>query len=467
MKARRDLIERQMCGIALVNPEGACAALAQSAALMRDPVALIVAREASAGPSAFRDRCAASAGVSRITGAVDQLQSMIDAAPSSSEFELYALAGRLRDVDMAERLGAALRRATEALERGESATNALMLIRRDADEMDATRCPSEIDLSRDADPLCDLVSGVCGRDDATLAGERVALVGPPKTNKSWFVAGLACACANGIPFCGFETRKSHVRVYDMEIMQGPLNRRYRHVLRGLGLQSFSGLHVISLRGAADARERIMVDVRKHRPDLIIIDPAYKIMRGDENDQRDIREAVEWMAAINSLAATIIVHHSAKGDIAKRGITDRISGSGILSRDADTILSLSLHALEGHLVLSGVARHHKSEGITRTLRLDSGVFSHEPEIEPVEAQQEQAQKSKQKTQADDLESQARPHCDGLLRELVRRGSMSKRDAENYVCMLALCAPRIARATVGLLVRDGEAELISGKLYAQKK
>jgi hypothetical protein len=76
---------------------------------------------------------------------------------------------------------------------------------------------------------------------------------------------------------------------------------------------------------------------------IVVDPLYKSYGGkEENSATDMAAVLESMErfAENLHAAIFISSHFAKGDSAGKAQIDRISGSGVIARDPDSIMTLS-------------------------------------------------------------------------------------------------------------------------------
>ena len=104
-----------------------------------------------------------------------------------------------------------------------------------------------------------------------------------------------------------------------------------------------------MRGyAADANvilPRIAKEIRKHAFVLIIIDPLYKILGDREEnaskDMADLMLAIERLA-VDSNAAVFFGAHFSKGNQSLKEAMDRISGSGVLARDPDTIVTMTQH-----------------------------------------------------------------------------------------------------------------------------
>jgi RecA-family ATPase len=75
---------------------------------------------------------------------------------------------------------------------------------------------------------------------------------------------------------------------------------------------------------------------------IIIDPLYKVLKGDENSNSDIAEMSKGFDRIaqETKCSVIYAHHFAKGYAGDKQSIDRGSGAGTFSRDPDAILTMT-------------------------------------------------------------------------------------------------------------------------------
>ena len=93
--------------------------------------------------------------------------------------------------------------------------------------------------------------------------------------------------------------------------------------------------------------------------LIIIDPIYKGLGGrDKNSAGDISQLcneLEQIAVVTG-AAVLFAAHFSKGNQAGKEAIDRIGGSGVFSRDPDTIITLTKHETEGAFTVDLILRN---------------------------------------------------------------------------------------------------------------
>src|SRR5208337_2754717 len=88
-------------------------------------------------------------------------------------------------------------------------------------------------------------------------------------------------------------------------------------------------------------------------------PIYKLMAGrSENMAGGVGALVQQIDRLveKTGAAVVYAHHYTKGNAAKKKTIDRMSGSGVFARDADTIITLTEHEEEGCYVLETTLRN---------------------------------------------------------------------------------------------------------------
>ena len=99
------------------------------------------------------------------------------------------------------------------------------------------------------------------------------------------------------------------------------------------------------RGFVDSYVRFfdeIIEKAKDDPfDLIIIDPIYMLLDGDENNSEVIKEFFKQISRLKTAtgASIIMCHHESKGSNSAKNVVDRTSGSGVLSRYPDALISL--------------------------------------------------------------------------------------------------------------------------------
>ena len=180
-------------------------------------------------------------------------------------------------------------------------------------------------------------------------GSKGELGGGSKTFKTWTLLQMGACVAHGIPWLGHNTHCGKVLFINFELPRWSIRYRVKQMCEALEASYPSNLKLLNLRGyATDAHTilpRIAKEIRKHGFALVIIDPLYKILGDREEnatkDMADLMLAIERLAVFLS-AAVLFGAHFSKGNQSLKEAMDRISGSGVLARDPDTIITMTQH-----------------------------------------------------------------------------------------------------------------------------
>ena len=223
---------------------------------------------------------------------------------------------------------------------------------------------------------------------------RVMLIGASKTKKSFAALQLAVCVATGVDFVGCHVPKPRrVLLVNFENPEQWQHRRFRNMAATLKLASTEGrLAILNARGKPVDLAVIEAEALRHKAELVLIDPVYKIPdAGEENDQEKRMALIAKFDALGERtgATVLYTHHDPKGDSASRGIRDRGSGSNILNRDVDCTLTLDRWGKPddpdaANLTVLDVLTRNAKEEPERTLCFNRGAFFHDPDREPFKA-----------------------------------------------------------------------------------
>lgn len=293
-------------------------------------------------------------------------------------------------------------------------------------------------------------------------GDKVAVIGGSKRRKSFFIAQLALQLASGRDFLSWHVSKPRrVLCVQMEIASVHYHRRIRGLARDLVVSPNDlgdRLGILNTRGhdlsGAEGVERIAEMAGDFKPEVIILDPLYKLLQGDENLARDMKPV---LAAFDRLAeemgaAVVYAHHDAKGASGEKDIRDRGAGSGVLGRDYDAAFSLSSHAVEEDAVVVDVLvrNYRPTNSITIVWKqstapeIMAGGYRFEwcPEMEPIKA-----------TGRDQQSAAKRTHIEqhvGVATQMLQKGPMPIAVyKDNLATQLHLSTDRV-RALVATMV-----------------
>jgi len=212
-------------------------------------------------------------------------------------------------------------------------------------------------------PPPDVIKGVLRQ------GEKAILQAPSKASKTMNLLYLVSACAEGSPWFGFETQPTKILYVNFELPEYAVEERIRRIAENKGLDISESLVVWNLRGAKFKNTKALLDqmlaeIKKtgFKPELIVIDPIYKIYRGrkevDASEMAEVLEEIDEIQAETG-ASVIFAHHYSKGNKSQADMLDRSSGSGVFARDVDCVIDLLPHEEEGCFIVSFRLRTQKS------------------------------------------------------------------------------------------------------------
>jgi hypothetical protein len=191
-------------------------------------------------------------------------------------------------------------------------------------------------------------------------GDKVMLGAESKAGKTWWMLQQMLCIAAGMPFLGHQTAKAGLVLYiNFELRPWAFARRVAAVSRALGMvdgqgrtpkdatpPNFKAWNLRGVKGGYDIKNVAAVALdrlRDHEVAAVALDPLYKSYGGkEENSATDMAAVLEEMERFSEAlqAAFFISSHFAKGDSASKAQIDRISGSGVIARDPDSIVTLS-------------------------------------------------------------------------------------------------------------------------------
>ena len=213
---------------------------------------------------------------------------------------------------------------------------------------------------------------------------KMLLSGPSKSAKSCMLMELAISLTEGVPWLGFPCKKSNVLYVNLELEGTTAFSRFRKIYEEFGIDTRKiddCLNIWNLRGFSSTiqnlAEPLVYFCIKLQIDVVIIDPIYKVLSGDENNAGEIGKVcntLDWIARKGN-CAVIFSHHHSKGAKGNRQVLDRSSGSGVFGRDPDAILDLI------QLEPSAAALERMGEKQTTAWRMES-VLREFPSIEPI-------------------------------------------------------------------------------------
>ena len=178
-------------------------------------------------------------------------------------------------------------------------------------------------------------------------GHKFLLSGASKSGKSYALIELAIAFSQGTEWFGFKCEKAKVCYINLEIDRPSAIDRFAIITDALKIERriVNNIKLINLRGKAkplnELVPELVKDLRDSQIDVIIIDPIYKVITGDENNATEMAQFCNQFDILcDKLHATVIyAHHHSKGTQGGKSAQDRASGSGVFARDPDAIMDI--------------------------------------------------------------------------------------------------------------------------------
>jgi hypothetical protein len=207
----------------------------------------------------------------------------------------------------------------------------------------------------------ELVHGLIHRGTLTM------FAGGSKAAKTFTLMDLGLSVAEGRPFWGRETVPGRVLYVNFEIAAAFFQIRLQQLADAGGfVQPLQNFDIWNLRGfATDARDivpKIIERCREANYSMIVIDPIYKLMAGrNENAAGEMAEFLNWFEKLSQEtgAAVVYSHHFAKGLASGKEQLDRASGSGVFSRHADGIITMTGHEVVDAFVVEATLRNFRA------------------------------------------------------------------------------------------------------------
>jgi len=195
-------------------------------------------------------------------------------------------------------------------------------------------------------------------------GSKLVLAGSSKAGKTWSLIDLALSVASGRDWWGFPTKPCRVLFVNFEIQPEFFHRRVALIKQKRGIKIEPGaLQILHLRGTRLTAESFGLAVMEKYAGagfgLIILDPIYKLMVGrEENSTATLSNVADVIDGIATSCGAAVAYgaHFSKGNQSLKEVADRINGSGVAGRDADSILTLTKHVQPDCATLEAVLRN---------------------------------------------------------------------------------------------------------------
>ncbi len=179
-------------------------------------------------------------------------------------------------------------------------------------------------------------------------GHKMLISGPSKAGKSYALTSLAVAMAEGKEWMGYKVEQGKVLYINLEIDSRSFMKRIKDVYdaHDWKVEHPSNFRILNLRGKAESLDsfapKLEARIRNRGYSLVIVDPIYKVITGDENNASDMGKFCNLFdrISLSGECAVAYCHHHSKGSQASKNAIDRASGSGVFARDPDAIIDMT-------------------------------------------------------------------------------------------------------------------------------
>lgn len=183
-------------------------------------------------------------------------------------------------------------------------------------------------------------------------GHKLQISGASKAGKSFLMAELCIAIAEGREWLGRQCSQGRVLYLNLENDARSSHNRFERIYEALEIpkseRHYQNIDMLDLRGIYFTVRKLSEAVRLlgdsgRRYKAIIVDPLYKIFEGEENSASDAALFCNQLTATasSSGAAVVVVHHWSKSAVNNHQAVNRSSGSGVFQRDYDALMDFAL------------------------------------------------------------------------------------------------------------------------------
>ena len=176
---------------------------------------------------------------------------------------------------------------------------------------------------------------------------KMCIVGPSKAGKSFLLIELAIAVAEGVAWLDHPCMQGRVLYINLELDKNSCLHRFHDVYESLGVEATHNdfIDIWNMRGRTMPLDKLTPKLirraQKRGYVMIIVDPIYKVLTGDENSASEMAAFCNLFDRIarDCDSAIVYCHHHSKGSQGDKRAMDRASGSGVFARDPDAMIDL--------------------------------------------------------------------------------------------------------------------------------
>lgn len=122
---------------------------------------------------------------------------------------------------------------------------------------------------------------------------KIVVYGQAKAGKSFLTYQLARCIGSGIPFLEIPTTQGKVLIVQFEIGASVFQWRLRQSGRGYG-NVFVGTSFTMKLDSEAGQQMLIKALQAIQPDVVILDPFYKLLRGEEKESHDVLAVFDFL-----------------------------------------------------------------------------------------------------------------------------------------------------------------------------
>uniref|UniRef100_A0A6M3J3Y8 Putative ATPase domain containing protein n=1 Tax=viral metagenome TaxID=1070528 RepID=A0A6M3J3Y8_9ZZZZ len=163
---------------------------------------------------------------------------------------------------------------------------------------------------------------------------KMEIYGQPKSGKSFLALQLARCIGVGEDFVGMPTNKAKVLYLQFELGARVLQERMQNTGR-----DYSNVYVgttFSMKLDTPMGQGMLIEaLAATEPKVLILDPFYKILQGDENESQDVQVVIDFLdSMIDQFECSVVIMHHPGKDLSKGG-----RGSSVLGDWVDSYIEM--------------------------------------------------------------------------------------------------------------------------------
>ena len=210
-----------------------------------------------------------------------------------------------------------------------------------SDDLPEVKCLADF-IEHPAQQPPELIKGLLRQSHKMLVS------GPPKAGKSFALMEWTVAIAEEQKWIRYQCAKGRVLYINLEIDPSSTENRFRDIYNAMKIPWTGGKNIFvwNLRGYAmrmdELAPKIIQKIQQLEVSVVILDPIYKVITGDENNASEMGYFCNQFDKICSDAGVSMIycHHHSKGAQGSKKAMDRASGSGVFARDPDALVDFT-------------------------------------------------------------------------------------------------------------------------------